>query len=263
MHKLATRGDRDRRSPLSSMGGTGVFTSELERALLAGDIDIAVHSFKDLPTAPAEGLVVAAVPERADPYDALVLSDAGSFRELPAGGRVGVGSPRRREALLCVRDDLDLVGVRGNVDTRLAKLRAGQYDALVMARAALDRLGRTEPSESLEAVMLPAPAQGALAIQVRSEDESTREMVALLHDVRAGHEAFAEREVLQGLGGGCHLPLGVLARADGEGLLTLRAQVYQARAVHEFAVEGEAGGACELAAGLVEKIRFDFPDGVE
>ena len=173
IRSISTLGDRDRLSPLATMGSHGVFTSELERALLTGHIDMAVHSYKDLPTQVTEGLAVVAVPRRADPFDALVLREAGSLRELPPGAKVAAGSPRRREALRCIRDDLDLQAVRGNIDTRLAKLSEEGFDALVMARAALDRLGRPARSESLESVMLPAPAQGALALQVRADDRRT------------------------------------------------------------------------------------------
>lgn len=262
LRKLSTRGDRDRQSPLSSMNVQGVFTSELESALLKRDIDVAVHSFKDLPTEVTEGLSVAAVPERAGPYDVLVLRETGSLRKLPAGARVAAGSPRRRLALQCVRQDLDLVTVRGNVDTRLAKLTDGEYDALVMAQAALERLRRTEITESLENVMLPAAAQGALAVQVRTEDEATQRVVAVLNDVRSARETTAEREVLRGLGGGCHLPLGVLARADELGNMTLRAQTYLAGEAREFARQGKAADARELAGKLVDIMRRDFPDGL-
>lgn len=273
IRRITTHGDRDQQSQLSSMGTQGVFTGELERALLAGEIDVAVHSFKDLPTDDTEGLIVAAVLVRGNPFDALVLSpthynnshgddvrERSSLAALPAGARVGVGSPRRREALRCVRDDLELTPVRGNVDTRLAKLRDGRYDALVMARAALDRLGRTEKTESLENVMLPAPAQGAIAVQVRASDESTRQLMAAIHDADAGSETAAEREALRLLGGGCHLPLGVLGRTDGSGRMILRAQVYLRDKADTFEVVGPTEDGSRLAAQLVEKMRASFPD---
>ena len=263
LRTLTTLGDRDRKTPLASMGSHGVFTSELERALLAGTIDLAVHSFKDLPTDPVDGLVVAAVPRRADPFDALILRQASSLRDLPPGASVAAGSPRRREALRCVRPDLDFLPVRGNIDTRLSKLAELQFDALVMARAALDRLGRPERTESLQSVMLPAPAQGALALQTRADDTSTRDIASVLHDPASGRDTAAERSVLKLLGGGCHLPLGVLARTDGSGrTMTLRAQVYLDARVHDFTVDGPATEGASLAARLADNIQKGFPNGL-
>ena len=263
IRSISTLGDSDRLSPLATMGSHGVFTSELERALLTGHIDLAVHSYKDLPTQVTEGLAVVAVPRRADRFDALVLRVAGSLRELPPGAKVAAGSPRRREALRCVRDDLDLQAVRGNIDTRLAKLSEEGFDALVMARAALDRLGRPARCESLESVMLPAPAQGALALQVRADDHRTREQAAALHDDVSGIETKVERTVLDLLGGGCHLPLGVLARTtSGGGTMTVRAQVYLDGRARDFVAEGDCAKAESLARSVADIILRAFPGGL-
>lgn len=261
LRPMTTQGDRERGTELSQMGGSGAFTRELERALADGEIDFAVHSYKDLPTETPEALTVAAVPERADPFDVLVLRRAGSLEELPAGAKVAAGSPRRREAMRCVRPDLQLVPVRGNIDTRLDKLAAGDFEALVMAKAALDRSGHTVRTVSLAEVMLPAPAQGALAVETRSSDGTLLELVQTVHDPEAGLETSAERRVLAGLGGGCHLPLGVLARVRSA-RFSLRAAVYAEGQAFPFSVDGAMGEAWRLTEELVGKIKDRFPEGL-
>ncbi len=166
--EITTQGDVDR-GDLASMGGAGVFVGALREALLAGEVDVAVHSLKDLPTAPADGLLLAAVPRREDPRDALVARDGLTLGELPAGSRIGTGSPRRAAQLRALGLDLDVVAVRGNVDTRLGLVADGSFDAVVLARAGLLRLGRAdEATEVLDPLqMLPAPGQGALAVECR------------------------------------------------------------------------------------------------
>src|SRR5207342_2774219 len=170
--EVTTTGDRDD-APLAQLGGTGVFVSALREALLDGRIDIAVHSLKDLPTQPAAGLALAAVPVREDPRDVVVARDGLTLGELPAGSRVGTGSPRRVAQLLALGLGLEVVGVRGNVDTRIAKVHSGEYDAVLLARAGLARIGRLEEvTEVLDPLqMLPAPGQGALAVECRAEDD--------------------------------------------------------------------------------------------
>jgi hydroxymethylbilane synthase len=209
---IVTQGDRSG-AALAEIGGTGVFVTALREALLAGSIDVAVHSYKDLPTAVADGIVIAAVPPREDPRDALVARDGLTLGELPAGARVGTGSPRRAAQLRALGLGLDIVPVRGNVDTRLGKVASGELDAVVLALAGLRRLGRAgEATEVLDPIqVLPAPAQGALAVECRTSDESTRAVLAALDDADTRSAVTAERALLAGLEAGCSAPVGALA----------------------------------------------------
>jgi hydroxymethylbilane synthase len=215
--EVTTEGDRDR-GPLAQLGGTGVFVSALREALLDGRIDVAVHSLKDLPTGPAAGIALAAVPLREDPRDVVVARDDLTLGELPAGSRLGTGSPRRAAQVRALGLGLEIVDIRGNVDTRIRKVREGEYDAVVLARAGLARLGRlddaTEVLDPLQ--MLPAPGQGALAVEARSGDALATEL-AVLDDARTRAAVTAERAVLATLEGGCAAPIGVLAEVvEGE-----------------------------------------------
>ena len=218
--RISTAGDRSR-APVTSFGGTGVFVSALREALLAGEIDLAVHSYKDLPTAPAEGLRLAAVPDRADPRDALVARDGLTLAELPAGATVGTGAPRRVAQLRAVRPDLELVPIRGNVDTRLGKVRGGELDAVVVAAAGLDRLGLGDAVTELldPTVMLPAPAQGALAVECRADDTELAQRLAALDHPASRAAAAAERALLATLEAGCSAPLGALAEYKDDTLV--------------------------------------------
>jgi hydroxymethylbilane synthase len=218
--EVQTSGDQHAEAPLSQVGGEGIFTKEIQRSLLTGAVDLAVHSLKDLPTAAVEGLVLAAVPPRGSVQDALVSRDQRRFDDLPANARVGTGSLRRRAQVLHRRRDLQVIDIRGNVETRLQKLADGQFDALVLARAGLERLGlggAVTESLSLE-WMLPAVGQGALGLECRAADTETIEYISQL-DHQATHQAVtAERALLAALGGGCLLPLGVLAEVSGREL---------------------------------------------
>lgn len=209
---IVTQGDRSG-AALAEIGGTGVFVTALREALLAGSIDVAVHSYKDLPTAASDGVVIAAVPTREDPRDALVARDGLTLGELPAGARVGTGSPRRAAQLRALGLGLDIVPIRGNVDTRLGKVVSGELDAVVLALAGLRRLGRAgEATEVLDPIqVLPAPAQGALAVECRTSDESTRAVLAALDDADSRAAVTAERALLAGLEAGCSAPVGALA----------------------------------------------------
>jgi hydroxymethylbilane synthase len=209
--EITTEGDRDGQ-PLVQLGGTGVFVSALREALLEGRIDIAVHSLKDLPTQPAAGIALAAVPVREDPRDVVVARDGLTLGELPAGSRVGTGSPRRAAQVHALGLGLEIAEIRGNVDTRIRKVREGAYDAVVLARAGLARLDRLdEATEVLDPLqMLPAPGQGALAVETREGDDLTGE-VSVLDDPRTRAAVTAERAVLATLEGGCAAPIGVLA----------------------------------------------------
>jgi hydroxymethylbilane synthase len=214
---VETRGDADQTSDIHRMGGQGVFVKEVQQAVLDERADIAVHSAKDLPSATAPGLLLAAVPERADPRDALV---GARLDELPTGAVVGTGSVRRRAQLAHVRPDLGFGPLRGNIDTRLRKLHDGGFDAVVVAVAALLRLGLdADATDVLDPdVVLPQVAQGALAVECRGSDEQTRDRLAAIDDELAHREVTSERAFLAELGGGCDLPCGALARADGAGV---------------------------------------------
>jgi hydroxymethylbilane synthase len=216
--EVSTEGDRSQ-AALETLGGTGVFVTALRERLLAGDIDLAVHSLKDLPTEPAAGLVVAAIPVREDPRDALVARDGLTLNELPAGSRIGTGSPRRTAQLRALGLGFEVVPIRGNVDTRLAKVSSGELDAVVLARAGLARLGRLDDiTEVLDPLtMLPAPGQGALAVECRADDPELATMLALLDDSPTRAAVLAERTLLAELEAGCTAPVGAYAEvAEGD-----------------------------------------------
>jgi hydroxymethylbilane synthase len=216
---IRTTGDA-RPQPLSEIAGEGVFTKELEAALLAGEIDVAVHSLKDLPTKTPHGLIIAAVTRREDPRDTLVSRGKIPLAKLPQGARVGTGSVRRAAQLRLLRPDIEPVPIRGNVDTRLAKAESGEFDAVIIAAAALARLGwldRAAEVLSLEA-MLPAPGQGALAVETRSDDADAKGVAALVDDRDSRLATTAERAFLRRLGGGCRIPVAALAKVEGGGL---------------------------------------------
>ncbi|GHJ59324.1 porphobilinogen deaminase [Nocardioides sp. OK12] len=223
--EVTTDGDRSQAAgtPLVGASSTGVFVSALRDALLRGDVDVAVHSLKDVPTYPAEGIVLAAVPQREDPRDAVVARDGLTIGELPVGSVVGTGSPRRAAQLHALGLGLEVRGVRGNVDTRIGKVRSGDYDAVVLARAGLSRIDRlAEVTEVLDPLqVLPAPGQGALAVECRADDELV-EALRALDDAPTRAAVDAERAVLSTLEGGCSAPIGALAEVvegeDGEEL---------------------------------------------
>ena len=219
--EIKTRGDRDQNSPLATNGGIGVFTKEIQRELLEGTIDLAVHSLKHLPTRAPTGLALAVVPPREEPGDALIAPTSRTFDALPKGARVGTGSLRRRAQLLHLRPDLEVVAVRGNVETRLDQVLQGRLDAVVLAEAGLSRLGldqhvtqRLAPPD-----FLPAVAQGALGLECRADDVALRAPLAPLDDAATHRAVLAERRVLAELEGGCMIPLAAWAREAGEQLV--------------------------------------------
>ncbi|HEV7460772.1 MAG TPA: hydroxymethylbilane synthase [Solirubrobacteraceae bacterium] len=221
--EVTTAGDRG--SERDGPHDKSRWVAELERALLDGEADVAVHSAKDVPGTLPDGLEIAAVPARADARDA--LCGAPSLDALPGGARVGTGSLRRRALLLATRGDLEIVPVTGNVDTRLRKLKEGAADALVLARAGLERLDRAEEAGALldPEAFVPAPGQGALALEARADDEDVRSALATVHDPGAAACLHAERALAAGLGGSCHTPIGGHAEPIGGDRLSLRAFV--------------------------------------
>jgi hydroxymethylbilane synthase len=221
---VTTLGDVSR-AQLTQIGGTGVFVSALREALLGGEVDVVVHSLKDLPTGPAAGIVLAAVPARDDPRDALVARDGAKLADLPPGARIGTGSPRRAAQLLALRSDLRCVPIRGNAGTRLGKVTDGELDGVVLAYAGLARIGYVhavtqvfEPDE-----MLPAPGQGALAVECREADPELAALLATATDEASMAAVVAERSLLEALAAGCSAPVG--AYAAGADQIRMRAAV--------------------------------------
>jgi hydroxymethylbilane synthase len=219
---IRTSGDQNPEKPLTSGEELGIFVRQIEESLLRGDIDLGVHSLKDLPLAQPEGLCVAAIPRREDPGDVLILKEGSRLHDLPPGSRVGTGSPRRIGQLLALRSDLRAVPIRGNVDTRLEKLECGEVDALVLAAAGLRRSGITPPCRWPFPVdqMLPAPGQGALALEVRRDAKDLAGFLTRVMDHPPTLAAVeAERSFLRVLGGGCQMPVGALGETEGERLV--------------------------------------------
>jgi hydroxymethylbilane synthase len=219
---LTTQGDRNRSDSLKQIGGEGLFTREVQRAVLEGQADLAVHSLKDLPTAATAGLVLACVPPRAPRFDALVFpaGHPGDFNSLPQGARIGTGSPRRRSQLLRMRPDLQLLEIRGNIDTRLKKVDGGDFDAIILAEAGLRRLGLHERISQVLSppVMYPAVGQAALGVECRDADTELRTVLRKLTDPRTEAEVLAERACLDRLRAGCHAPVGVLSEVSEDSL---------------------------------------------
>ena len=265
---IATTGDRTQASgePLPEIGGKGLFTAELERALRDGEIDAAVHSLKDLPTEDAPDVVVGAVTSREDARDCLVAREASALAELRPGAVVGTSSLRRSAQLAALRPDLDIRSIRGNVDTRVRKVSDGEYDAAVLAAAGVRRLGlETAVTEWLSPEkMLPAPGQGALAIQCRAQDEAMLALLAPLDDADTRAETTAERAFLQALGGGCAAPVaalavtttpyvrlqGLVAAVDGREMVRVEGEGVPAEVGRELAHEALARGADRILASI-------------
>jgi hydroxymethylbilane synthase len=220
--EISTKGDRDKSDFLYKTNSMGFFTSEVENALLDGRADLAVHSLKDLPTACTEGLEVAAIPERESVADALIASSqASSIAALPAGATVGTSSLRRISQLRKLRDDIKCVPLRGNVETRISKVATGKVDAAVIACAGLNRLGLVDKISAIlpPQEFLPAPAQGALAVQIRTDDNELAELVSKLDDKNSRIAVEAERAILSSMHGGCSIPLGVYSQISGDNII--------------------------------------------
>jgi hydroxymethylbilane synthase len=259
---VATQGDVSR-AQLTQIGGTGVFVSALREALLGGELDLAVHSLKDLPAEAAPGIVLAAVPPRDDPRDALVARDGAKLADLPSGARIGTGSPRRAAQLLAIRADLRCVPIRGNAGTRLAKVGAGELDGVVLACAGLARIGYAsaitqlfEPDE-----MLPAPGQGALAVECRAGEPELAALLGAVTDPASRAAVTAERSLLEALAAGCSTP--VAAYADDADPLRMRAAVMSADGSRVLRARGGAPAAMARQLGLdlaVELLRSGAGD---
>ncbi|MEV8374227.1 hydroxymethylbilane synthase [Kribbella sp. NPDC056861] len=255
---ITTTGDVNR-APLEQIGGTGVFVSALRDALLTNEIDIAVHSLKDLPTAPQPGLTLGAIPQREDPRDVLVARDGLSLGELQTGALVGTGSPRRVAQLEALGLGLELTGIRGNVDTRIAMVTEGKLDAVVLARAGLARLGRlSEVTETLDPIqILPAPGQGALGIECRDDDDAVLKALAPLDDSAVRVAVTAERQMLATLEAGCTAPVGALAEVvEGEDgpELWLRGALGQEGGVRRLSANGPVDDPHALGSALANEL---------
>ena len=262
---IRTTGDRVQNRVLAEIGGKGLFAKEIEEALLAGRIDLAVHSLKDLETWLPDGLVIACVPPRDDPRDALLSASGESLASLPRGAKVGTASLRRQAQLMRHRRDLSIVPIRGNVNTRLRKMKAGEVDALVLALCGLERLDLSgQASEILpRELMLPAVGQGALALECRTADEMVRRLVARLHDPISAACVAAERAMLAALDGSCRTPIAGLAELDGnrlsiEGLLLNGDGSKEIHGRFEGGIDDAAQIGAELGKRLRSRASPDF-----
>jgi hydroxymethylbilane synthase len=253
----STPGDRDKLTPLTTLG-QGVFVKGVEEQLLDGRVDLAVHSLKDVPTVETPGLTLAAFPLRADARDGLVFRTGRNLASLPLGARIGTGSPRRSAQLLALRCDLQMAPIRGNLDTRLQKLRGGEIDALTVAVAGMERLGRlAELDQVLEAdECTPAAGQGTLVVQCRADDRRALDVLAAIDVPTIRAESMAERAFLAALGGGCQLPAGAVARAVDDGKLEIVAVVASTdgRRLARERVGGSAGDPIGAGRSLAEAL---------
>ena len=257
LKKIVTKGDRILDVPLAQIGGKGLFTKEIEEDLLSGEVDLAVHSLKDMPTVLPEGLCLTAITERANVGDAFVSNKYNSFAELPLGAVVGTSSLRRKAQLLAARPDLTIRDLRGNVDTRLRKLDEGLYDAVILAAAGLERLGHGDRIKDVipSGVCLPAVGQGALAIECRTDDAEVRQMLDFLNDMPTVHATNAERAFLGLLEGGCQVPIGVHADVEGDQIkIEAIIAALDGSTVLRDTIEGAADDAVALGQELGRKM---------
>ena len=247
---ISTAGDRDLSRPIRDIGGKQIFCRELELALLGGDIDIAVHSLKDMPTEQPPGLVIDCVPKRADPRDALISAAAGSLKDLPDGSTIGTSSLRRRAQILRLNDRLSIVDLRGNLDTRLQKLENGLVDALVLSLAGLQRLGRLSTKVTAIPVdeMLPAAGQAAICVERRSDDHFAAQILSRINDRDALLATRTERSCLAEIDGSCMSPLAAYAEVE-DGNVHLRGEVYRLDGSDASLAEGRAATAAAFAMG--------------
>ena len=252
---ITTAGDADQFSPLTSGEGVGWFTTAIQEALLRGEVDLAVHSYKDLPTKRPPGLTIAAIPVRGDPRDAFIGRTARRLNQLAPGAIVGTSSPRRTAQLSGIRGDIDVRPIRGNVDTRIAKLDAGEYDAIVVAYAGLVRLGMEKRATSIFGYeeMLPAPAQGALAVECRTNDSATRDLIRPIDDPQLRYAVTAERTFLARLEAGCSFPAAAYAERFGS-TLKLHALIAPEGRIFRSKMAGPLETAAGLGRALAEEL---------
>jgi hydroxymethylbilane synthase len=257
IHTIKTTGDKILDVPLAKVGGKGLFVKEIEEALMENSVDLAVHSMKDVPTELPDGLGIVAVSEREDPRDAVLGQNKTPILELPQGAKIGTSSLRRQAQLFAARPDFDIEPLRGNINTRLRKLREGMYDAIILAMAGVKRLGwDKEVTEVIDpGVMLPAIGQGALGIETRLTDESTLERIAFLNDEATSSCVAAERAFLHRLEGGCQVPIPAYAVREGdEVLLTGLVGSVDGTRIIKDSDRGPASGAAQLGDTLANRI---------
>jgi len=257
---ITTKGDKILDAPLAKIGDKGLFTKEIEKALLDGEIDMAVHSLKDLPTQLPDGLKIGAYTMRDTPFDALISRSGKKLKELPEGAVIGTSSLRRRAQIKRLRPDLEVKDIRGNVDTRLRKLEEGQYDAIILAQSSLERLGLGDKITEILDYFIPAVGQGIIAVEIREDDKDLELILReTVNDISSEVEARAEREFLRTLEGGCQVPMGALAVVNPDGTLTIRGFIsdYEGGYYYEDQVVGHAeapeSAGYELARKLLKK----------
>jgi hydroxymethylbilane synthase len=254
---IKTTGDKILDSPLSKIGDKGLFTREIEHALLRGDIDLAVHSLKDIPTETPDGLIIGAITKRADVRDVFISKHYKSLKELPAGATVATGSLRRKAQLLHLRPDLQIADIRGNLNTRFKKFDESTWDGMILARAGIDRLGFSERITQVipTSLMLPAVGQGALAVEIRKSDRRVRQFVSALQHEATATAVTAERSFLKYLEGGCQIPIGAYGRIRrGELLLDAMVGSLDGSFIIRDAVKGEPKDAKKLGIALAKKL---------
>ncbi len=249
--KITTTGDKILDAPLAKIGGKGLFVKEIEQALLEGRIDLAVHSLKDVPMVIPKGLRLGAITERENPYDVLVSRGKRKLKELPSGAKVGTSSLRRQVQIKRLRPDLQVEVLRGNVDTRMRKLREGLYDAIVLAYAGVKRMGYEEEVAEVLDYFIPAVGQGSLAIEIREDDQKIEELIKPLNHEPSRVRAFCERAFLRELEGGCQVPIGAFARVEN-GRVFLKGFISDLSA--ERFVEGEEAGAVHEAEEVGKRL---------
>jgi hydroxymethylbilane synthase len=256
---VRTEGDRRTDVTLEQLGGQGVFVKDIEARLLAGEIDIAVHSLKDMPAQSPDSLTIGAVLPRADVRDVLVSRNGLTLSELPSGARIGTDSRRRAVQLLAMRPDLGIESIRGNVDTRIRKVAEGMYDAVVLAAAGLERLGRLDEASQFfsEVEMLPAVGQAVLAVQCRTSDAEVLEQLYAIDDAPTRHAITAERAYLARLGAGCRLPVAAYATMDGDTLFVRGLLADDAGALFRAELTGDLAEAAALGEHLAEHLALD------
>ena len=255
--KIVTKGDKILDVPLAKVGGKGLFVKEIEEALLRKDVDLAVHSMKDVPSELPDELHLGIIPLRENPFDAFIANTCGSLNELPQGAKVGTSSLRRRAQLAAIRPDLDIEDLRGNLDTRLRKLDEGQYEAIILAAAGLNRLGMSDRATGYftPVEMLPAVGQGALGIELRKEDAELLAGLAFLNDDKTTVAVTAERSFLIRLEGGCQVPIGAFAEVDGDQItLTGLVASVDGTEVIKRSMSGAANEAQALGLQLAEQL---------